>query len=104
MSLSTRYWAKLEGYPDGSARYMLPTSCGECNLELHVWVDDDDWEMYTMLPVHRGTFWWRVKNAWKYIWTGEWPSGDFPLFAQDLDNLIDLLNTVKKEKKHGSES
>ena len=101
MNEPTRHWAKLEDWHDGrSARYLLPTPCQECNLELHVWTDpDDSWSVQTVLPVHKGTFWWRLKNGIKYVWSGYWPSGDFPLLEQDWDNLIDLLTHIKKEKK-----
>jgi hypothetical protein len=97
----TRKWAELSSWSDGSARYVLPTACSECDLEFHLWQDIDgeetvDGGMYVVFPVHRGRWWHRVREAWNYIRTGDWPS-EVLFERQDVNNLLSVVEHIHAE-------
>lgn len=98
-----RHWAKLSNWEDGSARYLVPTMCQECNLEVHIWQEDDGvFAVYTIFPQHYQRFWYRLQFAWKYLRTGYWPN-DVCLERQDVENLRTVLELVemKEAKENG---
>ena len=92
-----RTWAKVARCDGEFARYVIPTPCAECTLEIHHWFDEDNWETFVVFPRHGGTFWYRFKQAWHYLRTGYLPN-DICLEPQDVANLRDVLSKVIEQK------